>query len=117
VVPTIRSRRLGETMQEMPATSAAPRTIVLSAGSSRDARDLTRLLARHGLPARAVGETVQLVCRREKMNVVLADLAVALGTWLEDRQRDSIPLSAGDRQLVYGRAGRYSARRSREHTS
>lgn len=38
MAPTIRSLSLGETMEEMPANSALPRTIVLSTGSSREAR-------------------------------------------------------------------------------
>jgi hypothetical protein len=101
-------------MHEMPDTCASPRSIVLSVGSSREARDLARLLALHGLSGHAAGKAVELVCRRERMNVVLADLAGALGTWLDDRQRDSISLTAGSRRLVYDRSGRYSARRSRE---
>jgi hypothetical protein len=41
------------------------------------------------------------------MNLLLADLAVALRWWLDDRGLESVELSVGERRLVYDRSGRY----------
>jgi hypothetical protein len=41
------------------------------------------------------------------MNLLLADLAVVLRWWLDDRGLESIALKVGGRQLVYDRAGQY----------
>ena len=81
--------------------------IILTTESPEDGRALVTLLARHGLPARAAGEEVEVVSGREQLNLFLADLAVALRWWLDDRGLESIALRVGDRRLVYDRAGRY----------
>ena len=83
--------------------------IRLTTRSSAEGRELAGMLARHGLPAHAAGQEVEVVSRREKTNLLLADLAVALERWLDDRQRDSIPVRAADRRLVFERSGRYRA--------
>lgn len=84
-------------------------SIILATESPADGRALVALLACHGLSARAAGDEVEIVAGREQVNLLLADLAVALGRWLDDRDLESIALRVGDRELVYDRAGRYRA--------
>jgi hypothetical protein len=83
--------------------------IILTTESPADGRALVALLGRHGLPARAAGAEVEIVSGREQVNLLLADLAVALRRWLDNRGLESIALRVGDRELVYDRAGRYRA--------
>lgn len=93
--------------------SVVPRAIVVAEGSPEDARDLARLLVRHGLAGQVSGADVKVLAGSEGMNSLLGDLAVALGRWLEDRGRESISLTAGDRRLLYTRSGRYAVERPR----
>jgi hypothetical protein len=110
VATTIPEREGGGMIGQM-TSSVLPHKIVVAAGSPEEARDLARLLARHGLSGQVVGGYVEMLSGHERMNSVLADLAVALGRWLEDRQRRSISLVAGDRRLRFDRSGRYAVER------
>jgi hypothetical protein len=101
----------------MTASSLVRRTIHVAAGSPEEAHDLARLLARHGLSGQVSGDDVVLRSGRERMNSVLADLAVALGRWLEDMDRESISLTAGGRRLRCDRSGRYAVERRRSVAS
>jgi hypothetical protein len=82
-------------------------SIVVTTQPPAEGRDFAALLIRHGLPARGAGEEVEVVSRREATNLLLADLAVALRWWLDDRGLESVELSVGERRLVYDRSGRY----------
>jgi hypothetical protein len=92
----------------MTSSTVVRRSIRVAAGSPEEAHDLARVLALHGLSGHVSGDDVVLACGRERMNSLLADLAVALGRWLEDSGRESISLTAGSRRLHYERSGRYA---------
>jgi len=93
----------------MSAEDSMAEPIVIVAETSEEADDLALLLARHGLPARPHDEEVEVVSPREDTGLLLADLAVTLRWWLDDRALESIVVRIGTRALVYERSGRYVA--------
>lgn len=73
-----------------------------------DGRDLIETLARRGVIGELVASEdhweVELWSAREKPRRLLLDVEPVLRLWLSDRQRASIPLRIGERNLLEPRA-------------
>jgi len=83
--------------------------IRIEVANAAEARDLVRALAVGGLTGRLVhaGGRLEVEIRsvHEETRRLALDVAAALETWLEDRERDSVAVRVGDLRSTVRRRG------------